>query len=264
MKRNLLCLTMLLALLWSCKDKTSESKQKNEPHVEDVEELSTSYPEALEKIFEAHGGLETWEEMETLEFSMEQPDGYEITTTDLKDRYALVEMPEHTIGFDGDSLWTKSKNEGSFKESPETYYNYMFQFYAMPFILSDESSSYKTIAALDYNGKNYPGLHVVFNNHGLTSVKDVNVYYDPESYYLTWLSFVNSNKGSKDQPYFIHYQNWQEVEGLSLPETMVWYTSKNNQPGTKEKEIKFVSPMLTTVKMEMRVFAKPEDAEMVQ
>ena len=52
--------------------------------------------------------------MRTLEFSMEKPDGYEITTTDLKERYSYVEMPKHTIGFDGENVWMKSSGKAKY------------------------------------------------------------------------------------------------------------------------------------------------------
>lgn len=264
--RKSIYIIAILAMLSSCKDQPSKTQTapESESEVDVVQKGDTTKPEALVKVLEAHGGLETWEDMETLEFSVEKDEGYEITTTDLKDRFALIEMPEHTLGFDGDTIWLKNKNDRSFRESPEAYYNYMFQLYAMPFVAADEGSTYEKIDDLNYKDKTYSGIHVYFNNHGTTTPDGAAMYYDPETYRMVWLSYQNDIQDQTPQQHFIKYEKWQEVEGLMLPETMVWYAADNDKPGTRENEINFVSPMLTTVKMDMRVFAKPEDADLVQ
>ena len=263
--KKIVYLIMILALSVSCKDKAADKSTDTDPEMEDaIDQTIADYPNDLVKIFNAHGGLDAWNEMETLEFSVEKPGGYEITTTDLKDRYAFIELPEHTIGFNGENLWVKNQNDRKFNGDPETYYNYMFHLYAMPFLLADEGLTFAPIEALAYAGNSYPGFHVTFNNHGTAAIQEANVYYDASTHRMTWLSYQENNNNNGDGKHFIHYSAWQEVEGILLPETMVWYASENNQPGNKKREVIVVSPMLTPVKMDMRVFAMPEEAEVVQ
>lgn len=259
---------MLIALMVSCKDKTRETHVESEPYVEEELDVTTSaYPENITKVFDAHGGLDTWNEMATLEFSVEKPGGYEITTTDLKDRYALIEMPKHTIGFDGEVLWMKNKDNTKYEGDPKFYYNLMFYFYAMPFVLADDGIMYAEAEPLDFEGKTYPGIQISYESGVGESPDDEYVmYYDPETNKMAWLAYtVTFGKDEKSKDFkFIKYNNWQEVEGLLLPETMVWYNVENGKPTTVKSETKFVSPMLTKVVMDSKVYGRPEGAEMIQ
>ena len=260
--------SLLLVLMVSCKDKTPETKTETEPYIEGELDVTTSvFPENISKIFDAHGGIEAWNDMETLEFSVEKPGGYEITTTDLKDRYALIEMPKNTIGYDGEVLWLKNKDNHHFEGDPKFYYNQMFYFYAMPFLLADDGIRYAEAEPLVFEGKTYPGIRISYQGAvGAFSDDGYVVYYDSSTNKMAWLSYtgmLGKEEKSKDK-HFIKYSSWQEVEGLMLPETMVWYHVDNNQPTTIEHEVKFVSPMLTTVKMDIRVYGRPEGGELIQ
>ena len=266
--RKIVYLLLLLVIMVSCKDKTPESKMNTEPYIEEeLDEITSFYPENLTEVFDAHGGIDTWNEMETLEFSVEKPRGYEITTTDLKDRYALIEMPNSTIGFDGEVLWIKNKDKNKFEGDPKSYYNSMFYFYAMPFVLADDGTMYAEADPLSFGGKTYPGIQISFENGvGASSDDEYILYYDNDSHKVTWLAFKgNSGNSEKNKAWhFIHYSTWQQVEGLSLPETMVWYNVVNDKPTTPNHEVKIVSPMLTTVKMDIRVYGRPEEGELIQ
>lgn len=139
MIKNSLFLSLVLLFSVSCKEKPAETIDYSK---ENLEVTTSIYPEDITKVFEAHGGLDTWNTMQSLEFSMPTDDGLEITTTDLKDRYALIEMPKHTIGYDGNSVWMTNNDTTSYKGNPKFYYNLMFYFYAMPFILADDGITY--------------------------------------------------------------------------------------------------------------------------
>lgn len=266
--KNTFYLLMLITVMVSCKDKTPETKVESEPYIEEELDVTTSaYPENVTKVFEAHGGLDTWNEMSTLEFSVEKPGGYEITTTDLKDRYTLIEMPKHTIGFDGEVLWMKNRDNTKYEGNPKFYYNLMFYFYAMPFVLADDGIMYAEAEPLVFEGKTYPGIQISYESGVGESPDDEYImYYDQDTNKMAWLAYtVTFGKDEKSKDFnFIKYGNWQEVEGLLLPETMTWYNVANNQPTTVKSETKFVSPMLTTVVMDSRVYGRPEGAEMIQ
>ena len=249
----------------SCKDKSVEPK--TEIIEEEVDVTASVFPEHLSKVFDAHGGIKAWKGMETLEFSVEKPGGYEITTTDLKDRYALIEMPNNIIGYDGEVLWIKNKDNIKFEGAPKSYYNTMFYVYAMPFVLADDGTLYAEADPLIIGGKSYPGIQISYGNEvGNSSNDEYVMYYDADSYMLTWLAFkgtIDENEKSKEW-HFINYSNWQQTEGFYLPETMVWYNAENMQPTTINHEVKFVSPMLTAVKMDIRVYGRPEGGNLIQ
>lgn len=265
--KNSFYLLILIAVMVSCKDKTSESPKDSDVTVEEeLDEVTSAYPENITKVFDAHGGLDTWKEMATLEFSVEKADGYEITTTDLKDRYTLIEMPKHTIGFDGEVLWMRNLDNSPYEGDPKHYYNLMFYFYAMPFVLADDGIKYAEAEPLVFEGKTYPGIQISYeSSEGGSSDNQYIMYYDGMNNEMAWLAYTETNgKKEKNQEYnFIRYPKWQEVEGLLLPETMVWYQVENNLPTTVKSEMTFVSPMLTTVTMDSRVYGRPEGAKMI-
>ena len=50
-------------------------------------------------------------------------------------------MPNNNIGFDGEDVWLKNKNTTAYKllwGIQSFYYNLMFYFYVMPFILAND------------------------------------------------------------------------------------------------------------------------------
>ena len=64
----------------SCKNESkTESIVIEEVKQEDI--LTSIYPESISKIFDAHGGIDNWNRMQSLSFTMEKPNGKEVTTT---------------------------------------------------------------------------------------------------------------------------------------------------------------------------------------
>ena len=266
--KKLSILFLILIAFSSCKDKTAEPQKPTEEAVETPAEVEKpKYPETLTKVFDAHGGLDTWKEMRTLEFSMEKPDGYEITTTDLKERYSLVEMPKHTIGFDGENVWVKNSGNSKLDKDPKFYYNLMFYFYAMPFILSDDGIVYADAEPLSMEGKSYPGIKISYNSGVGESPDDEYVlYYDADTNKMAWLGYTVTffTKEKAKEWHFIKYSEWQDVEGLLLPETMIWYNVENNLPTTVRNEQKFSNISLSRDKMDLRMYMMPDGAEEIQ
>lgn len=267
MKKLTLLLVVLISIV-SCKDKNAEPQKPMEEQTETPMEVEKpKYPENLTKVFDAHGGLDTWKEMRTLEFNMVKTDGNEITTTDLKERYSLVEMPKHTIGFDGENVWVKNSDKSKMDKDPKFYYNLMFYFYAMPFILADDGIVYSEADALTFEGKTYPGIKISYNSGVGESPEDEYIlYYDADTHKMTWLGYTVTffSKEKSKEWSFINYSAWQEVEGLLMPETMTWYNVENNVPTTVKKEQKFSNIILSKDKMDLRMYMMPEGAEEIQ
>ncbi|MEZ4793251.1 MAG: DUF6503 family protein [Gelidibacter sp.] len=267
MTKPIFLLILLIAIV-SCKDKKVEPQTPTEPETEKPMEVEKpKYPENLTKIFDAHGGLDTWKQMRTLEFSMEKPDGYEITTTDLKERYSLVEMPKHTIGYDGLTVWLKNARNTKYEGNPKFYYNLMFYFYAMPFVLADNGINYSEADPLTVDGNTYPGIRISYNSGVGASPDDEYVlYYDADTNKMAWLAYtVTFGKNEKSKEWhFIKYAKWQEVDGLLLPETITWYHVENNLPTTAKDDVTFTNISLTTDAMDLRMYMMPEGAEEIQ
>ncbi|MEN3324304.1 DUF6503 family protein [Mariniflexile soesokkakense] len=258
-------LLVIIASMVSCKQ-SSEEKKTQEKAIEKVV-IAKNYPENISKVFEAHGGLDTWNKMQTLVFTMQKPDGDEITTTNLINRKSLIEMPKHTIGYNGEAVWLQSKDTVVYKGNPKFYYNLMFYFYAMPFILSDDGILYEDAAPLVFEGKNYPGIKISYEaGIGESPDDEYILYYDSETYKMSWLAYTVTYflKEKAKEFHFIKYSNWQTVEGLLLPQKLTWYDYKNNLPTTKRNDLPFVNVKLSLKKTNKEIFEVPAGAKIIE
>ena len=264
--KKIILLALTISIL-SCKNKTTKTVE----YLEENLDITTSiYPENITKVFDAHGGLDKWNTMKFLEFTMEKPDGNEVTTTNLKNRKSLIEMPNHSIGFDGENVWLKNKGTEAYKlygGNPRFYYNLMFYFYAMPFILADDGIIYTDAEPLEFEGVTYPGINISYENGiGESSEDEYVLYYNPDTFKMEWLgytvTFFSKEKGK--ELHFRRYSNWQDVNGLSLPETIVSYDYENNKPTTAKADTKFINIKVSEEKPEADIFEAPAGATMVE
>ena len=244
----------------SCKEKISENttEPQNEPLVTKV-----VYPENLSKVFEAHGGLDLWKQMQTLKFSIHQEDGTEVTTVDLKSRKAIIDMPNHIIGNDGKTVWLLNKDTITYKRDPKFYNNLMFYFFAMPFVMADKGINYSDTEPLSVDGITYPGIKMTFDNGiGESPDDEYLLYYDKNTFKLTWLGYTVTyfSQEKSTEYHFMKYSNWQNVNGLTVPETMGWYQVENHVPTTMRHQFKFVDVAISNQKMASETFEKPESA----
>ncbi|WCO00737.1 DUF6503 family protein [Psychroserpens ponticola] len=264
--KSLLLITLIV--FSSCKDDKTVKPVEPVDYSETELDITTStYPESITKIFNAHGGVDTWKEMQTLTFTMAKDSGNETTITDLHNRSSLIKMPKHTIGYDGQDVWLHKKDTTSYKGKPKFYYNLMFYFYAMPFVLADNGIVYEDAKPLNFEGKTYPGIKISYQSGVGESPEDEYIlYYDSETHKMAWLgytvTFFSKEKGKEF--HFIKYSEWQNVNGVQLPKTLTWYNYENNVPTTKRNDVEFSDVRLTKMKMKAKVFAKPEGAEVVE
>lgn len=261
MKNGLFILVLLLIV--SCK----RQPQDDVDYVEEkVEVVTSAYPENITKILNAHGGLEQWNKMLHLTFSIEKETVEEKTITDLKSRKSLIKTDAFSLGFDGEKVWLKD-TDSLYKGNPKFYYNLMFYFYAMPFVLADNGIIYEDVEPLIFSDKSYPGIKISYENGvGSSSEDEYILYYNPGTYQMEWLSytvtFFSKEKSKKFS--FINYSNWQELNGLILPETISWYKSENNKPTVKRNDVKFINVSISKKKESDDIFEKPENAEVVE
>jgi hypothetical protein len=255
---------MLFIVVASCKKKTTPIVDYSE---EKLDITTSIYPENISKVFEAHGGIDNWNTMKSLEFTIKKPDGYEKTTTDLKHRNSLIEMPNHLIGFNGETVWLKNKDTVQYKGNPRFYYNLMFYFYAMPFILADDGINYDDAKPLVFEGKEYPGIKISYQSGVGESPEDEYIlYYDSETHIMTWLGYTVTyfSKEKSAEFHFIKYSNWQTIEGLQLPETLTWYNYENNLPTIKRNDLQFTNIKLSKERPDRDIFEVPKGVEIIK
>ncbi len=182
--------SLLLAAAFIIMDPKNQKKKAPLDREQKVEEQQDKrkYPETMAAIFDAHGGLDTWNSMNSLSYEITKPAGNEKQTIDLKSRNDLVETDGYTIGFDSGKSWILTKNDGEYKGNARFYHNLMFYFYSMPFVFADEGISFEETEPLLFEGKTYPGLKVSYKpDIGDSPNDNYYLYYDTDSKQKPWL-----------------------------------------------------------------------------
>ncbi|MHA7944739.1 DUF6503 family protein [Formosa sp. 3Alg 14/1] len=266
--KNTLLLLLIVAFA-SCKQSTEKkiTEQATSEEVATQDTASKNYPEHITKVFEAHGGLETWNAMETLTFTMQKPDGAEVTTTDLKSRKAHIEMPNHDLGFNGKDVWLHSKDTTAYKGKPKFYYNLMFYFYAMPFVLSDDGITYTDAEPLRFEGVEYPGIKISYGaGVGESPDDEYIIYYDAKTNEMTWLAYTMTffAKEKSKKFSYIKYGNWQDVNGVKLPKAIQWYKVVDGKPVEVRNEVEFSDVTISKDKQDNSFYEAPEGAKIIE
>ena len=265
--KKLSILLVAMSILYSCKQTTTEKVEEvlETPEPEQKEEVvkdrSINFPEEIASVFKAHGGIKTFDDMNTLVFEMEKPDGNEIHTTDLKSRHAHIKSDKFTLGFDGNEAWLEKEEEVEFKRDPRFYHNLMFYFYAMPFVLGDNGITYTKVDPIKADGGTYPGFEISYGEGVGDSPEDnYYIYYDATTHQMKYLgytvTFFTKEKSKKVK--FIEYTDWNEVNGLLLPKTLKWRAYKDGEVGEYlGKDVSFINASASKEKVDVALFAKP-------
>ncbi len=253
----------VMLLLASCRENSKPATETAETP-EAVEELSKAeYPEALDKVFDAHGGLQLWRSMKSLVYEIPKGDFNEVHTINLHSRKDRVETPAYSMGFDGKDVWILDP-DGTYEGDPVFYHNLMFYFYAMPFVLADDGIIYKETEDLVFEGKNYPGIAIGYqDNVGTTPKDEYFIHFDPDTNRMSWLGYtVTYRTGEKSENVkWIRYGDWQETQGVLLPKALTWYDYDERTIKEPKNTVLFENASLDTEAKGDDVFEMPSDAE---
>ncbi|TKD62456.1 DUF6503 family protein [Flavobacterium sp. ASW18X] len=258
-----LTLWVWVLIFVSCQPKKKESEISNVSEETTQKEVLHKYPEALEQVLEAHGGLVSWKKQRTLSFTIPKPDNEEVHTVDLKTRMDKIETPAYDIGFDGHNPWFLAK-EGAFKGNAEFYHNLMFYFYAMPFVLADDGINYAETEPLEVEGVMYPGVKITYNEGVGTSFKDeYYLHYDANTYKMKWLGYtVTYRTGEKSEKVsWINYKEWDSFNGVVLPTTIAWHKSEGRKIMEERNAVSFKAISLSEQAKPIAFYAKPKAGE---
>jgi hypothetical protein len=266
--KNLLFVGIAVLLLFACKTETQEVvSTKSEAVAQPSVDLSR-YPEDFKKVLAAHGGLQEWSEMQSLTYTMPKTDGDEVHTIDLPSRKTLIETDKYQMGYDGNDLWLAQDTVYFPKERVGFYYNLMFYFYAMPFVLADDGINYETVEPLKIKTGEFPGIKMSFeSNKGNSPDDEYVVYYNPETYQMEWLAYtVTYGKDSKSEKYsYISYSDWQNVNGLKLPAELTWYQLEDGIPTQPAGEPRtFVKVDIDRAPLDEETFEAPNKENIIQ
>ncbi|NHF61176.1 hypothetical protein FK220_017620 [Flavobacteriaceae bacterium TP-CH-4] len=256
---------MVLGIFVSCKEAPKEVPPAVVSGKPDTKAAKNAYPEALERVFEAHGGLENWKKKRTLVYDLPKPTGIETHTTDLYSRKDRITIDDVMMGFDGKDVWLLDGKE-AYGGDPIFYHNLMFYFYAMPFVLADDGINYAETEPLQFEGVSYPGIRITYDTGVGTSPKDeYYIHYHPQNYQMTWLGYtVTYRTGEKsDNVKWIRYSDWMEVEDLVLPKTLTWHAYEGRDIKEAKNSYTFEEVSLSEAALPDSFYAVPENAKVV-
>lgn len=261
---------LALTAVVNCKEAPKEMKSAEMSKTDAVQGEKDSpekaYPEALTRVFDAHGGLENWRNKRTLTFTIPKPDGAETHTIDLYGRRDKIEMPTASMGYTGAKVWVLDE-KNSYKGNPAMYHNLMFYFYTMPWVLADDGINYGETEPLQFEGKSYPGIQVSYNaGVGVSPKDEYYLYYDPETHQMAWLGYTvtfRSNEKSEDVSY-IRYADWMQVDDVMLPKTLTWYNSDGSTIKEAKNTVTFENVSLSETAQSDGFYEMPENAEAVK
>lgn len=204
--------------------------------------------------------------MQNLVFTMEKESGDETHTVNLWSRKTHINTADYQIGSDGEEVWLAQDSTYYPPNRARFYHNLMFYFYAMPFVLGDDGIIYTEVDPLTIGDQSYPGTQISFKS-GVGDAPDDQyiLYRDKDSGQMQWLAYtVTYGKNEKsDQFSFIKYDQWQEVNGLLLPNVLQWYTVENGMPTTARNARVFKNVALSFDKKPDAFFDKPENGKTV-
>ena len=268
--KHYLTIAMFFLILASCKQNTDTKvkvEEINKYSKETLDVTTSIYPENITKVFKAHGGIDKWNQMRSLVFEIEKPDGNEKTTTALKSRKSLIETKQYTLGYDGKQVWLEETEEKAYKGNPKFYYNLMFYFYGMPFVLADDGITYEDVEPLEVEDVKYPGIKISYEAGVGESPEDEYIlYYDEATNKMAWLGYTVTyfSKEKSKEFHFIKYAEWQNANGLVLPSKLVWYEADGFKIGKKRSEMKFVNVLVSATKPKDSIFGKTDEATVVE
>jgi len=191
----------------------------------------------LDKTYEAHGGLENWDNQYGLTYRMTgfplspQVAKPNISTVDLKNRYNRIESEDFIVGFDGNEAWADPGPE-AVGLKPRFFSLGSFYFVGIPFVFADPGVVLTDKGTTTFDGKTYKFITAGFEKGvGHTSKDEYYVLIDPETNRVALISHTVTEVDEVDRVTWV-YDEWQTVNGLLIPSKLTFYPGWNpKDPG---------------------------------
>ena len=251
----LIILAVTLLFLNAC----NEPAPKTETPVVEQKE----FPAFFQKVLDAHGGLETWNKMNTLKFSSTRKVPTTNYSIDLKSRKEIIEAEgKYTLGNDGKTVWVSPARDSFPGKNPRFMKNLTFYFVAIPFVLADNGVNLEDLGSKEVNYRKYNVIKVTFGEGvGDASEDQYVLYVNPNTNKIDFINYsVTYFDKTKATKYNALKYEWQNVNGLLFPEKYIGYKWENEQLGEIRYESPFEKVSFSEEKMNDSTFLIPEGA----
>jgi len=258
--KNLLTTLAIICILSFIGCQSSVPKETPRPEVPTID-----YPEPFAKALEAHGGLDKWQSMKTLRFTMNNAGKIEKHQIDLRNRKTRIDTDNYTLGYDGQDVWVTPNLEAFGNGSARFYHNLIFYFFALPYVAADPGINYEILPDYTLNDQLYDAVKITYDN-GVGDAPDDEyiMHFDKETgimhLLLYTVTYYSKEKGDKYSA--IIFDDWIDVEGLKLPGSFKGFKYEDGQLGEMRYERIFTDHYLNNEDALVEtIFAKPAGAE---
>ncbi len=220
-------------------------------------------PPLFKKILDAHGGLDTWNAMNTLKFTRGEGAGADHHVVDLKSRKSTMSVTDkYTMGNDGDKVWVSPHRDSFPGRSPTFMKNLLFYFVALPYVLADPGVKYEDLGEKEVNGKKYLVLKTSFEaNIGDAPGDQYILYVNPETHIIDFINYsVTYFDASRAEKYSALQFEWQEANGLKFPSVAKSVEWKDGKLGEVKRETKYTKFSYSKDRLDLSMFDIPDGA----
>ena len=242
-------------ICFGCQQKAND-KDTKPAHWENI-------PEVMMKGLDAHGGLEMWSRKKTMEFTIPKGDNRELHQIDLPSRKVLISHPDYKVGFDGSEVWVTPSKEAFGTGSPRFYHNLIFYFFACPYVLADPGINYEVLPQRTLNGRTLNPVKISYNAGVGDAPDDYYIaHFDAETnlMYLLLYTVTYFNQETNENYNALIYDDWTEVGGLMVPQSMKGYRYAADTLGDLRYERPFDRIEISERTLDPAIFEIPDGA----
>ncbi|MCK5710433.1 MAG: hypothetical protein KAI07_07825 [Deltaproteobacteria bacterium] len=188
---------------------------------------------------------------------------------DLHSRNVLITGDTYKLGFDGQEAWI-APNMAALGLPPRFYSSTPFYFFGVPLLFADPGANIESLGTKELDGKEYNVVKISYNP-GIGDTPDDNyvAYLDKETnrlkilhYIVTYPPLMQGKSIEELERHAAVYQQWQEVNGLIVPQKIVFFEWSDDKLGDKiVGSMTFENVSFKKKSPDQASFQKPEGAE---
>ena len=232
------------------------------PETKEAKE-NPDYPPVISDVWEAHGGLDRWNEFGMMQFTIGEGPTAETHYVNLANRKVLIESDSFRLGMDGEKVWVEPSLDALGRDA-RFYHNLIFYFAAIPFVFADPGVNIRDAGTRLLNGNEYRSVAISFKEGtGDADDDEYIMLINPQTNQVEWLLYtVTYFSGEKTDSYnALHYGDYRNVNGLMIVGKLSGYTYANDTTGAQRYANAFSNQSFAKEPMEDGRFEKPEEAE---
>jgi len=227
----------------------------------------------IERSVEAHGGLARWQSFGTVEYdsTFENPQGtkQDFQVFNLRTRDGLISAETYKLGASRGEVWIKPGLDALGGTPPRFYMWTPFYFFGMPFVFADPGAAQASLGKKNFQGREYDAVKITYKAGTGDSPDDFYVAYIDStsgrlklaSYIVTYTALRKGKALEELEPHAIVFDEWQEVDGLTVPKVAQYYAWKDeNIHGEPLGKMSFLNVHFSPQAPDDAEFAKPADA----